>query len=66
MDLIEVMHWIAQGVINIDYGHTTIEKDSKVYKAMVTLCEYMNTPETMPMFSRYFRELAADKTRFTK
>lgn len=34
-----VMAALAQGVINIDAGITTIEKDSRVYSAMLKLCE---------------------------
>lgn len=37
-----VLAMIAQGVINIDEGLTTIEKDSPVHQAMVKLCEMVN------------------------
>jgi hypothetical protein len=42
MDWETVCHYIAQGVINIEEGYTTIEPGSKVYKAMVAFCEYAN------------------------
>lgn len=32
------MHFIAQGVINIDEGHTTINAGSPIHKAMAALC----------------------------
>lgn len=38
----EVCHFIAQGAINIEYGHTTIEVNSPVHKAMLAFCEYVN------------------------
>jgi hypothetical protein len=38
----EVCHFIAQGAINIEYGHTTIEVNSPVHKAMLAFCEYAN------------------------
>jgi hypothetical protein len=37
MDHEKAMHFIAQAVINIDCGLTTIEKNSRVYNAMVAL-----------------------------
>lgn len=36
---------IAQGVINIAEGHTTIEKDSLVYRAMADFCERFTAVE---------------------
>lgn len=42
MDFDDVMHFIAQGVINIDAGITTIEPGSNVHKAMVQLCALVN------------------------
>lgn len=33
---------IAQGVINIDCGHTTVEKGSRVYNAMANLLKLIN------------------------
>lgn len=35
----EAMHWIAQGVINVAEGHTTIVAGSRVHRAMERLCE---------------------------
>jgi hypothetical protein len=34
-----MMHFIAQGVLNIAEGETTIEVDSPIYRAMAQLCE---------------------------
>lgn len=34
-----MMHYIAQGVLNIREGETTIEADSPIYRAMAQLCE---------------------------
>jgi hypothetical protein len=39
MTWIEIMSGIAQGAINISEGLTTIEKDSRVHRAMLDLCE---------------------------
>lgn len=36
----EVCHYIAQGVINIESGYTTIELGSPVHRAMTAFCEY--------------------------
>lgn len=38
----EVCQLIAQGVINIDSGYTTIEPGSPVHRAMSAFCEYAN------------------------
>lgn len=38
----EVCHWIAQGCVNISYGHTTIEENSKVHMAMKAFCDYVH------------------------
>lgn len=37
-----IMHWIAQGAINITEGLTTIEADSPVHMAMQELCRLAN------------------------
>jgi hypothetical protein len=37
----DVLHFIAQGSVNIAEGHTTIEAGSPVHKAMEALCEYV-------------------------
>ncbi len=38
-----VMAGIAQGVINIAEGHTTIEKGSRVHECMAELCELVTS-----------------------
>jgi hypothetical protein len=37
----DVLHFIAQGSVNIAEGHTTIEAGSPVHKAMEAFCEYV-------------------------
>jgi hypothetical protein len=39
MNFETVMHYIAQGAINISEGLTTIEPDSPIHRAMLALCE---------------------------
>ena len=41
----EVIHYIAQGAINIDEGIITIEKGSRVHEAMGRLCEMLSNGE---------------------
>lgn len=38
----KVVHFIAQGAINITEGHTTIEQGSAVHRAMIQLCALIN------------------------
>ena len=35
----KIMHFIAQGAINVAEGHTTIEADSPIHRAMSDLCQ---------------------------
>lgn len=42
MSLADVKFFIAQGAINIDEGVTTIERQSKVHRAMHDLCWYLS------------------------
>jgi hypothetical protein len=37
----DVLHFIAQGAVNIAEGHTTIEAGSRVHNAMNAFCEYV-------------------------
>ena len=37
----DVLHFIAQGAVNIAEGHNVIEVDSPVFKAMNAFCEYV-------------------------
>jgi hypothetical protein len=42
----ELVTWgIAQAVINIDEGHTTIERGSRVYEALVAFCKLVAAGE---------------------
>ena len=36
----DVVHYIAQGAVNISEGHTVIEPNSRVHRAMIAFCEY--------------------------
>lgn len=45
MTLVESLAAIAQGVINIRAGHTTVEEGSRVYRGMVAACNLIQ-PET--------------------
>ena len=40
-----IMHFIAQGVINITEGRTTIEASSAIHRAMEELCEAVHKGE---------------------
>lgn len=42
-----VMHYIAQGAINISEGITQIEDGSPVHKAMLALCEMVNAGQVV-------------------
>jgi hypothetical protein len=44
----DVMHYIAQGVINIDEGLTTIEPGSNIHLAMAELCRLVNELRVKP------------------
>jgi hypothetical protein len=37
----DILHFIAQGAVNIAEGHTTIEAGSRVHIAMNAFCEYV-------------------------
>lgn len=45
MTLDKMIHFIAQGAINVDTGLTTIEKGSNVHKAMHRFCEAWHNGE---------------------
>jgi len=48
MSFDSMMAWIAQGVINIREGVTTIEADSPIHRAMVQLCELVTDGYVQP------------------
>ncbi len=43
MSMEEMIHYIAQGVINIDEGLTNIEKGSRVHLAMQAFCDRLSS-----------------------
>ena len=45
MTIQQTLALIAQGVINIAEGITTIEPDSPIHKAMSTLCDKIHSEE---------------------
>lgn len=45
--LANILHFIAQGVINVAEDHTTIEYGSKIHRAMEDLCEYSDSIQEM-------------------
>lgn len=45
MDFDTVMHFIAQGAINVASGYNYIDAGSPVHRAMERLCELVNSGE---------------------